>query len=121
MRKYMPIGHRRFLEQIESTANIREYAKRFSTEDEVAVAYNIAVSSLAAFRDIHIRIVARYIIGPSRKPLRNLSGGNNIAIASSNKTSKDGLSGTGGTELMPFLKQSRDETKETALLREAKC
>lgn len=117
----MPGGHRRFIERIESIANIRDYTKRFRAEDEVTIAYNLAVSSLTAFRDIHIRIVTRYIIGPSREPLQNLSGRNNIAFASSNNASKVGLAGTGGTELMPFLKQSRDETKETALLRGASC
>lgn len=111
----MPRGHRHFLEYIESTANIRNYVQRFPTNDEIAAAYNLAVSSLAAFRDIHIRIVTRYIIGPSRKPLNNLNGGMNLATASTNSGSMVELSGTGGTQLMPFLKQSRDETKETVL------
>jgi indoleamine 2,3-dioxygenase len=111
----MPRGHRWFLEHIESIANIRDYVQGFSTEDEITAAYNLAVASLASFRDIHIRIVTRYIIGPSRKPLETRNGGVNLATASSNRGSTVALSGTGGTQLMPFLKQSRDETKETVL------
>ncbi|KIN00586.1 hypothetical protein OIDMADRAFT_146019 [Oidiodendron maius Zn] len=115
MRKYMPRGHRLFIEQVESESNIRDYVQQFSVEEDIMTAYNTAVSRLAAFRDIHIQIVARYIIAPSRKPLQSLSDGVNIATVSSNRSSMTGLSGTGGTELMPFLKQSRDETRETTL------
>lgn len=115
MRNYMPRGHRLFIEQVESESNIRDYVQQFSMEEDIMTAYNTAVSKLAAFRDIHIQIVARYIIAPSRKPLQSLSDGVNIATASSNRSSMTGLSGTGGTELMPFLKQSRDETRETTL------
>lgn len=112
----MPPGHRRFLEHIESVANIRDYIQRFPKDDEITAIYNLAVSKLAAFRDIHIQIAARYIIGPSRKPLPALRECINLATASSNRSSMAGLSGTGGTDLMPFLKQSRDETKNTVLI-----
>jgi indoleamine 2,3-dioxygenase len=110
----MPGSHRSFLQHIESVANIRDYVKA-SACTEVTAAYNLAVARLTAFRDVHIQIVTRYIIIPSRKSSPAQSGGLNIAVASTNKKSSDGLSGTGGTELLPFLKQSRDETKETAV------
>lgn len=116
MRKYMPPGHRLFVEKIEALSNIRIYVRRFSTNDDITAVYNLAVAKLALFRDIHIQIACRYIIGPSRKPLQNLSDGMNLAVASSKGTSAIGLSGTGGTQLMPFLKQSRDETSEAKLL-----
>lgn len=116
MRKYMPPGHRLFIEEIESLSNIRSYVQQFPVDDDVTAIYNRAVASLASFRDIHIQIACRYIIGPSRKPLQSLSDGMNLAVASSNRSSAAGLSGTGGTQLMPFLKQSRDETRGTRLL-----
>ena len=115
MRNYMPENHRRFLQRIESVANIRDYVKTSACTDHVTAAYNLAVQRLTAFRDVHIQIVTRYIIIPSRKMPLKQSSGLNIAVASTMKKSSDGLSGTGGTELLPFLKQSRDETKETAL------
>jgi indoleamine 2,3-dioxygenase len=93
----MPSCHRRFLEHIDSIANIREYAMNSASSDEVTASYNLAVTRLSAFRDIHIQIVTRYIINPS------------------NRSSTRGLSGTGGTELVPFLKQIRNETRDSAL------
>ncbi|KAF2709369.1 Indoleamine 2,3-dioxygenase [Pleomassaria siparia CBS 279.74] len=111
MRNYMPGPHRAFLQHVESVSNIRNYA---ATNTEVAIAYNAAVEELSHFRDIHIQIVTRYIINPSRKqgPVKNA--GMNLAVASTHSKTKS-LHGTGGTALIPFLKQSRDETKATSL------
>jgi indoleamine 2,3-dioxygenase len=116
MREYMPECHRHFLEHIESVANIRDYVQTSASGEDVTAAYNLAVARLGALRDVHIRIVTRYIIAPSRKPSHASIANSeiNLAIASTNKKTVDGLPGTGGTELMPFLKQSRDETKGTA-------
>jgi indoleamine 2,3-dioxygenase len=115
MRKYMPGPHRDFLTHMESVGNIRDYVK-VSPCEEVVDAYNLAVARLAAFRDIHIGIVTRYIIIPSRKVVpAPQNGGINIAVASTNKES-EGLSGTGGTVLIPFLKQSRDETRDSKIV-----
>ena len=111
----MPGSHRSFLQHIESIANIPDYVKTSACTDELTAAYNLAVARLAAFRDVHIQIVTRYIILPSRKAPSTETSGLNLAVASTNKTSAEGLSGTGGTELIPFLKQSRDETNGAAL------
>jgi len=110
----MPGGHRRFLEMIREVANIREYALTSVSGEEITGAYNGAVMSLGRLRDGHIRLVTRYIVTPARKSSANaVPGGLNLAVISTGK--KDGLSGTGGTQLIPFLKQSRDETKNTAI------
>lgn len=98
---------------MESISNIREYADNCA-HAEVGGAYNAAIEELAKFRDIHIQIVTRYIITPSRQQVPPSTSGMNIAIASTNSDTK-GLHGTGGTQLIPFLKQSRDETRRTAL------
>ena len=111
----MPCGHREFLEKIQELSNIRQYAQTSASGDEIAAAYNLAVASLGKLRDKHIQIVTRYIIGPSRKPNAGRFLGINLAVASTGKKGVEGLQGSGGTQLMPFLKQSRDETKGTAL------
>lgn len=116
MRTYMPMSHRLFLEHFASIVNIRAYATSPSTSSAITNAYNTAVDALTGFRDIHIRIVGRYIVAPSRMAK---SGDNeteqgvvNIASASSRTgTQKDELKGTGGTNLMGFLKRTRDETR----------
>ncbi|CAG8952969.1 hypothetical protein HYFRA_00007685 [Hymenoscyphus fraxineus] len=115
MRSYMPGPHRAFLTHLEASPSIREYAQN-STIPEVGEAYNFAVKELERFRDIHIQIVTRYIIRPSRavQPPA-VHGGINIAVASSRSVGTKGLKGTGGTELMPFLRRVRDETRGAAL------
>ncbi|KAB2579476.1 putative indoleamine -dioxygenase pyrrole protein [Lasiodiplodia theobromae] len=117
MRFYMPGPHRRFLQYLDRAANIREYALNPSTENTVLEAYDAAVAALAAFRDKHIQIVTRYIIMPSRMKAQKTNTVN-IASASSIQDGEDKadkkLYGTGGTALIPFLKQTRDETKKAA-------
>lgn len=113
----MPGQHRAFLREMENVSNIREYITNSPCGLEVTEAYNLAIEALRDFRSKHIKIVTRYIMIPSRKIHPNEKGGLNLAIASSAKEGKEKrLRGTGGTELLPFLKQSRDETKETVVL-----
>lgn len=113
MRKYMPESHRQFLEHFSTIANVQQYATSSSTSSNVHKAFRAAVDAMTAFRDIHIKIVARYIVRPSRTLSNEESlGRKNIASASSEESTDRGeLKGTGGTNLMAFLKQTRDETK----------
>ncbi len=127
MRKYMPGPHRRFLEDVTKVANIRDYVESHRSNRELTLAYDACLAMLRAFRDKHINIVSRYIIIKSRES-RSLSRSKspvaerrkmNISSASrqdKNDTSgKKRLKGTGGTALIPFLKQARDETGEPAI------
>ncbi|KAK6369706.1 hypothetical protein LTS17_009156 [Exophiala oligosperma] len=131
MRKYMPRAHRDFLSEVEHMSNIRDYVRRSTTPVEVREAYNEAVAAVVAVRDVHIRIVSRYIIMPSRSPparyIKKQKGAVNLASASSKCCQSGGsggsgggrddiqLYGTGGTELIPFLKRTRDETRDTVV------
>ena len=126
MRKYMPGAHRRFLEDITLVANIRDYVEVHSANKELTVAYDSCLAMLRAFRDKHINIVSRYIIVKSRESkslTRSTSPAAahrkvNIASASgmqNNASGKKKLKGTGGTALISFLKQARDETGELAI------
>ncbi|KAL1902094.1 Indoleamine 2,3-dioxygenase [Ceratocystis pirilliformis] len=130
MLQYMPGGHARFLRDVELVANIREYVHT-NAEDQpqLSLAYDACIAMLSAFRDKHINIVTRYIVVPSResRPARAQSPeasrkAINIATSSrklnmsdtSEKEARKKLTGTGGTALIPFLKQARDETGEVA-------
>jgi len=131
MRYYMPGGHRRFLEAIESSSDVHSFSLSRSEGHPVRKAYETAVSALAALRTFHIQLVTRYIITPARmtipwKSKKQL----NLATASSAEAKEHGkqesvrkqdaagtgeslqLHGTGGTTLIPFLRQCRDETKD---------
>jgi indoleamine 2,3-dioxygenase len=128
----MPGSHRRFLEHVSTVANIRDYVEGRRSDRALCVAFDACLAMLRAFRDKHIQMVSRYIIIKSRESRahsRSISPRAapkpiNIAAASTSnahqarKNGKPGsqrLRGTGGTALIPFLKQARDETGEPAI------
>lgn len=110
MRAYMPGPHRRFLEHVDSVSNIREFVEARRSDSTLSIAYDACLAMLRILRDKHITMVSRYIILPSRaKPV---TGRTNLATGTSEKKK---MRGTGGTALIPFLKQARDETGEPAI------
>ncbi|KAI9718843.1 MAG: hypothetical protein M1828_006532 [Chrysothrix sp. TS-e1954] len=130
MRKYMPGAHRRFLEDVSRVANIRDYVEAHRRDKSLSTAFDACLAMLRDFRDKHIQMVSRYIIVKSRESRshsRSLSPREapsqpsfGLAKASSRKDHgpKNGgkkLKGTGGTALIPFLKQARDETGDPAI------
>ncbi|RFU72605.1 indoleamine 2,3-dioxygenase pyrrole 2,3-dioxygenase [Trichoderma arundinaceum] len=111
VRDYMPGPHAKFLVHAARLGSIRELALVTPVREEqhlLRAAYTAATDALTQFRNKHIQIVTRYIILPSKQPW---SGPTRQNLASSSTEKKgEGLTGTGGTQLLPFLKQSRDET-----------
>lgn len=122
MRKYMPGKHSDFLEHLGKVNIIRDYVMSKKTQQpELVLAYDASVAMLKTFRDKHIRIVTRYIVIQAQK--EHTMGSENVqkstlraGLAGAKRDDgKDGvLRGTGGTALLPFLKQCRDETGNTA-------
>jgi indoleamine 2,3-dioxygenase len=127
MRKYMPGPHARFLEQVTRVANIREFVQEHSYDRELSLAYDACLAMLSAFRDTHIQMVSRYIIIKSREAKKDeaekeekKSKKINLAhrtkpVGEDGAKTKQDLKGTGGTSLIPFLRQARDETGEQAV------
>jgi indoleamine 2,3-dioxygenase len=135
MRRYMPGPHRRFLQHVERITNIRSFVEEHTHNPNLRIAYDACLGMLRHFRDIHIQMVSRYIIVKSREgrsPPHSVSPSRtdmpapkrmNLAVASSTSDPSDNskearqrrLRGTGGTALIPFLKQARDETGEPAI------
>lgn len=111
MRNYMPGPHREFLTKLESVANIRAFVET-SPAPGLEEAYDRAVNELVMFRNCHLKIVDRYIIQMSKNK-RPVGPGLNIAIGSSGKS--EGLTGTGGTKLMPFLEGCRNDSRSAKL------
>ncbi|KAL4796266.1 Indoleamine 2,3-dioxygenase [Aspergillus venezuelensis] len=117
MRSYMPGPHRRFLEHTTAVANIREYVEAHHNDKALCLAYDACLSMLRSLRTKHIQMVSRYIITPSQKAQGRVASRKpstlNLATArSGEKPDGSKLRGTGGTALIPFLKQARDETGE---------
>jgi indoleamine 2,3-dioxygenase len=104
MRHYMPGPHRRFLELMEEKCYIKEYVSLQSANHALREAYYDAVGKLRGVRDAHISLVTRYILIPRVK-----------LGAGDRSTCQKQLIGTGGTDVIRFLKRSRDETKATVL------
>ncbi|KAI1801554.1 Indoleamine 2,3-dioxygenase [Daldinia bambusicola] len=112
VRSYMPAPHREFLEHVSRMGSIKEIAGRQCDSEQqrqMQRSFRAATKALGDFRNRHMQIVTRYIIVPSRKQFQGSVV--NLATASSrSEGSKAQLTGTGGTALIPFLKQTRDET-----------
>ncbi|KAI9742182.1 MAG: hypothetical protein M1818_004082 [Claussenomyces sp. TS43310] len=123
MRNYMPGPHRRFLEDVTRCANIRDFVESRTENHELSLAYDACLAMLRCFRDKHINVVSRYVVIKSREAsARSRAEGTqfklNIATSSQQDpygADKKILKGTGGTSLIPFLKQARDETSEPSL------
>lgn len=142
MQSYMPRHHRAFLNHLAANPRpIRDFvaAAHASSADEEAkpgassliAAYNTAVQTLKEFRDSHMIIVALYIIGPARRGaqgppsnIRSTDMGSRTSSTDSNSSSPIAtkapeaaavLKGTGGTDLVRFLKGVRDQTKRALL------
>ena len=94
MRLYMPKKHREFLEELGKEGTLNEYVKKHSHHQELVESFNRCVEALTDFRNKHIQIVTSYIVIPSH----------------TEQDKNNEVRGTGGTSVIPFLKQSRDET-----------
>jgi indoleamine 2,3-dioxygenase len=134
MRQYMPGPHRRFLQAVEAVANIRDFVDSNKSHRQLTVAYDACLAMLRALRDKHIQMVSRYIIVKSREsrsmsrtrressPEPIVRRGAGIAGIRYGRDDEPGaaqrkkkIRGTGGTALISFLKQARDETGEPAI------
>ena len=121
MRLYMPRHHRKFLHHLSSTPRpLRELV--INAEDPMLLeAYNGALKALKEFRDAHMKVVAMYIIGPSRRPAPSPGGETRANVGPDYRVEPEGeeggarLKGTGGTDLVRFLKDIRDRTAAAIL------
>lgn len=128
MRKYMPGAHARFLQDVARVANLRAFVDEHRYDRSLSLAFDACLAMLSAFRDRHIQMVSRYIVVKSKTSKHDdrteeMHKSKRVNLAHRPKeTSKDGdkdgkqdLKGTGGTSLIPFLRQARDETGESAI------
>lgn len=135
MRKYMPGPHARFLERVGKVANIRAFVEQHPFDRDLTLAFDACVAMLSALRDKHIQMVSRYIIVQKSRAQKAESdakkpeaGGKDEKVALTHRPKRSSstleeakerqqkLIGTGGSSLIPFLRQARDETAEPASL-----
>nr|POE47817.1 indoleamine 2,3-dioxygenase [Quercus suber] len=122
MRKYMPGPHARFLRSVEQVANIRTFVQEHKHDHSLTVAFVACLAMLSGLRDKHMQIVSRYIVIPShaakKAQLAKVEEKQaELAIRTKKPApaEKKELRGTGGSSLISFLRQARDETGEPAV------
>ncbi|KAJ3045633.1 hypothetical protein HK097_001134 [Rhizophlyctis rosea] len=127
MRRYMPGPHREFIYALERAPSIRDFIRELTVEiprvdpdeahdaDECIRVFNRCVEGLRTFRDRHLQIVATYIIIQARKKKEVGQYGGPKGSQSLKVQQSLMARGTGGTDLIPFLKQSRNETGEAVV------
>ena len=118
MRLYMPRHHRALLTHLENNSRplrqlVIAVTSGADSDQALLKAYNDAVLSLKELRSAHINIVALFIIGPARHN-RLISTSDHVDFAR-DVSGKFLLKGTGGTEMVRFLKGIRDQTGDTLI------
>ncbi|KAG1852990.1 Indoleamine 2,3-dioxygenase [Suillus tomentosus] len=112
MQTYMPRYHRNFLRHLSTNPRpVRTFVMQTRSDMNLLDAYNSAVQSVKEFRDAHIKIVAIYIIAPAARERTELE----HADPEAKEVEKQVLKGTGGTDLVRFLKGVRDKTAEAVV------
>ncbi|KAF8896021.1 Indoleamine 2,3-dioxygenase [Infundibulicybe gibba] len=88
-------------------------------DQKLQAAYNDAILALKEFRDTHMIIVTLYIVGPARRlaaaTTKVGSEQGKIGVKPSELQDPAPLKGTGGTELIKFLKEVRARTLKAIL------
>lgn len=131
MQLYMPRHHRAFLNHLANNPRpLRDLVFRAVSTDPakaegnaILEAYNAAVMALKEFRDAHMTIVALYIVIPARHPRKQRTEqtepqAESDYVRPDRETDQQNrfLKGTGGTELVRFLKSVRDQTKSALMI-----
>ena len=98
MRESLPNEFQLFIKDLANAPSIRDFCLALPAVDgpgECVAQFNRACTGLKQFRDLHIQIATHYIILQQKKT--------------------DSAVGTGGTDLVPFLKQVRAETEDAII------
>lgn len=115
----MPPSHKQLIENISSRPSLLSFVLQ-KADKHLTHTFEQCVACLVDFRNYHINTVTRYITIPA-------------SCAKQFRANKQGLAeeldsirraptaleerGTGGSEIMTFLKTVRDETKDTSISR----
>jgi indoleamine 2,3-dioxygenase len=108
----MPRKHREFLQLVSKLPSIRAFVEKNQFNADLSQAYENCMKQLRLWRSKHIAVVSKYIVQPARLAAH---GGQNGVTEKKEKEGVEAdngeeLRGTGGSALIPFLRQSRDET-----------
>ncbi|KAM5312303.1 indoleamine 2,3-dioxygenase 1 isoform 2-T2 [Glossophaga mutica] len=106
MRTYMPPAHQKFLHSLESGPSVREFVLS-KNDGSLTTAYNDCVEAMVSLRSYHLQIVSKYILIPASRQSKKPE--------TSEEPSEMESKGTGGTDLMKFLRNVRGTTEKALL------
>ncbi len=118
MRDYMPPSHKQFIENISSHPSLRSFVLQ-KADERLTHRFEQCVGRLVDFRNYHINTVTRYITIPASRAKQLCANKQGLAEElDAIRRAPTALEerGTGGSEIMTFLKKVRDETKEFSIL-----
>ncbi|KXS13494.1 Indoleamine 2,3-dioxygenase [Gonapodya prolifera JEL478] len=119
VRNHMEGPHRRYLNDLARHGGLRPWLTRKLEESpdqpgvrEMGVAYNACVEDLTAFRSKHLAIATQFVVLEAKKALREKAAMTGTPEGEGSEEAK----GSGGSSVVPFLKQARSETSETKVV-----
>ncbi|KAG0360432.1 Indoleamine 2,3-dioxygenase [Gamsiella multidivaricata] len=132
MKNFMPGPHRDFLDHLAKVTNLRAYVRsKVDSEQadeqtkELIATYDACVHQIKLFRDTHIQVVTRYVMTQAKRDPPEgwedyrVQVSKELPKKEENRNEEDqaepSIKGTGGSDLMPFLKGSRDDTNAAKL------
>lgn len=108
-------AHRQLIKEISSRPPLKTFVQEQDNE-RLSQAFQDCVTKLVAFRSYHINIVSRYIVVPATRARKiRAQGRATKEDIISRAPSKLEEVGTGGSNIMAFLKTIRDHTKNVRL------
>ncbi|XP_006916344.1 indoleamine 2,3-dioxygenase 1 isoform X1 [Pteropus alecto] len=107
MRTYMPPAHQNFLRSLESGPSVREFV-RSKGDASLQKTYNECVEAMVLLRSYHLQVVTDYIVTPARQQSKKNQ--------KSEEPSKRENKGTGGTDIMNFLRNVRSTTVKALMV-----
>lgn len=113
MQNYMPQLHRKFLQDVNNISNIRQYVISQNKDSNIKLAYDTCIAMLKLFRDYHLTIIKKYILTPANA--EKIHDTTVLRNGLANTHNAKNHIGTGGTSLVNFLSQCRDETSDMAV------
>uniref|UniRef100_A0A3B1JPV3 Indoleamine 2,3-dioxygenase 1 n=1 Tax=Astyanax mexicanus TaxID=7994 RepID=A0A3B1JPV3_ASTMX len=113
MRGYMPPFHKRFIEHISRSPSLRDFVLK-QGDESLTEAFEGCVDRLVAFRNFHINVVSRFITIPAARARQLRANGPESGkepdLVGKAPTALEER-GTGGSGIMSFLKEVRNQTK----------
>lgn len=108
-------AHRHLIKEISSRPPLKTFVQQQDSR-RLSQAFQDCVTKLVAFRSYHINIVSRYIIVPASRArqIRAQGRASEEDILSKAPKALEEV-GTGGSNIMAFLKTIRDHTKDVRL------